>query len=71
MSTCRPTFIDDDDGYLRWVTTHNDGFIVNTYRRPSAAYLRLHRPCDLSNDPGATSKWLPVDRDLHQGVREQ
>ena len=36
-------FVHDDDGYLRWLTTHTGGFIVNTYRNPRPAYLRLQR----------------------------
>jgi hypothetical protein len=36
-------FVDDDDGYLRWLTTNTDGFIVNADRNPTPAYLRLHR----------------------------
>lgn len=36
-------FIHDDAGYLRWIAAHSDGFVLNTYRRPNASYLRLHR----------------------------
>lgn len=36
-------FVDDDRGYLDWVDHHPDGFVVNTARTPSAAYLVLHR----------------------------
>ena len=36
-------FVDDDGGYLRWLTSNTDGFIVNTYRNPKPSYLRLHR----------------------------
>jgi hypothetical protein len=34
---------DDDAGYLAWVQSHPDGLVVNTERRPSPAYLVLHR----------------------------
>lgn len=37
------TFVDDDGGYLRWLTSNIDGFIVNADRKPTPAYLRLHR----------------------------
>jgi len=36
-------FEDDDTGYLAWVQGHPDGFVVNCERRPSPAYLVLHR----------------------------
>ena len=36
-------FIDDDRGYRDWLYDHPDGFVINTGRTPSAAYLMLHR----------------------------
>ncbi len=42
------TFLDDDAGYLNWLTTHPDGFVLNTYRNLTPAYLMLHH---------ATCKW--------------
>ena len=36
-------FVDDDNGYLDWLDHHPDGFVINTGRTPSAAYLMLHR----------------------------
>lgn len=36
-------FVDDDAGYARWLADHPEGFVVNTYRTPSAGYLMLHR----------------------------
>ncbi len=36
-------FEDDDEGYLQWVETNPDGFVLNCERRPSASYLLLHR----------------------------
>jgi hypothetical protein len=30
-------------GYLDWLNHHPDGFVINTGRTPSAAYLMLHR----------------------------
>src|SRR5262249_1696284 len=36
-------FVDDDRGYLDWLAHHPDGFVINTGRTPSAAYLMLHR----------------------------
>lgn len=36
-------FVDDDQGYLGWIATHPAGYVLNTTRSPSAAYLMLHR----------------------------
>jgi hypothetical protein len=36
-------FVDDDAGYLGWLADHPQGFVLNTGRSPSAAYLMLHR----------------------------
>jgi 4-hydroxy-3-methylbut-2-enyl diphosphate reductase IspH len=35
-------FRDDDAGYRRWLDEHPDGFVINTYAKPSARYLKLH-----------------------------
>lgn len=36
-------FVDDDRGYRDWLDHHPDGFVINTGRTPSTAYLMLHR----------------------------
>jgi hypothetical protein len=36
-------FVDDDAGYQDWLAGHSNGFVINTGRTPSAAYLMLHR----------------------------
>jgi hypothetical protein len=36
-------FSDDEDGYLAWLAEHPDGYVLNSYRNPSASYLKLHR----------------------------
>jgi hypothetical protein len=36
-------FVDDDVAYLGWLADHPEGFVLNTGRNPSAAYLMLHR----------------------------
>jgi hypothetical protein len=36
-------FIDDDPGYLAWLSAHPTSFVLNTYRTPTPAYLVLHR----------------------------
>jgi hypothetical protein len=35
-------YVDDDAGYLEWISAHPEGFVLNTYRRPTPAYLMLH-----------------------------
>lgn len=36
-------FVDDDRGYLNWLDQNPDGFVINTGRTSTAAYLILHR----------------------------
>lgn len=36
-------FIDDDPGYLEWLSANPTSFVLNTYRPPTPAYLILHR----------------------------
>lgn len=36
------SFIDDDPGYLAWITAHPDGYVLNCERAPSPRYLMLH-----------------------------
>ena len=36
-------FIEEDEAYLHWIDENQSGFVVNAYRRPSPAYLVLHR----------------------------
>ena len=50
---------DDDGGYLRWLTSHTDGFIVNTYRNPKTSYLRLHRATcpTIQGRPANGARW--------------
>jgi hypothetical protein len=40
---CMRHFVDDDAAYLEWLADHPTGFVINTGRNPSAAYLMLHR----------------------------
>jgi hypothetical protein len=43
--------IDDVAGYLAWVEQNPDGSVLNTYRTPTAGYLKLHRAtCRTIND---------------------
>ena len=36
-------FVDNDPGYVSWIGTNPDGYVLNADRRPRAAYLKLHR----------------------------
>ncbi len=36
-------FVNDDEGYLGWLTENPRGFVVNSHRRPVSTYLKLHR----------------------------
>lgn len=36
-------FTDDDEGYLRWIGAHPDGFVVNIERGERPGYAVLHR----------------------------
>ena len=36
-------FRDDDDGYLAWLATHPDGYVINIARGHSTAQARVHR----------------------------
>lgn len=36
-------FIDDDEGYLRWISGHPDGFVVNIEFGERPGYAVLHR----------------------------
>ena len=33
----------NDQKYFAWLESHGDGFVVNTYSKPSASYMVLHR----------------------------
>lgn len=36
-------FDHDDEGYLRWISAHPAGLVINCYATPSTDYLILHR----------------------------
>lgn len=40
---CMQQFVDDDGGYLDWINSNPQGFVLNTYRRATRAYLMLHQ----------------------------
>jgi hypothetical protein len=50
-------FVDDENGYLRWLEANPDGYVVNSARSPSPNYLVLHRAlCKHINSPNR-SNW--------------
>jgi hypothetical protein len=56
MSSMRQ-FADDDPGYLNWITSYPDRFVLNTYRRstglPDASSRELSdNPCQVKLDEG-------------------
>jgi hypothetical protein len=36
-------FRDDDTGYLAWLSTHPDGYVINIARSHSVTEARVHR----------------------------
>lgn len=36
-------FMNDDQGYLRWLDAHPGGFVLNCDKTPKKTYLVLHR----------------------------
>lgn len=50
-------FDSGDDSYLRWISEHPTGWVINTTRTPSQAYLKLHTATCTSisrvREPGA------------------
>lgn len=36
-------FKDDDAGFVAWIKSNQDGYLLNTYRNPSPKYVVLHR----------------------------
>lgn len=52
-------FVDDDNGYLRWLRENASGFVVNADRPPNPSYLRLHhaRCRTISGEPANGRAW--------------
>lgn len=55
------TFVDDDEGYLAWVGDHPGGYVVNCGRRPTPAYLILHRATCGSIRSDTRANWTTGD----------
>ena len=56
-------FVDDDAGYRRWLGGHPSGFVVNSFRTPTPAYMMLHRSTcvTISGVPARGSRWTTGD----------
>jgi hypothetical protein len=56
-------FEDDDAGYLDWVRQRPDGYVLNSYRKPSANYLPLHRAScwTITGKPARGDRWTTGD----------
>ncbi len=52
-------FIDDDQGYMRWLDDNPHEYVINADRRPNASYMRLHRArCrTISGHPASGRAW--------------
>ncbi|GBE22682.1 hypothetical protein BMS3Bbin01_02058 [bacterium BMS3Bbin01] len=52
-------FARDDEDYLAWVASNQNGYVLNTYRPPAASYAVLHRAtCStISGKPARGKRW--------------
>ena len=52
-------FIDDDQGYRRWLHENPTGFVANADRPPNPSTLRLHRAScrTISGEPARGRAW--------------
>lgn len=52
-------FRDDDHGYLKWVTTHSHGCVINIQRTLNPADARMHRAdcCTINGQPPRGRTW--------------
>jgi hypothetical protein len=65
-------FVDDDPAYLGWAADHPSGYVINTDRNPSAAYLMLHRAnCHTVTGVPAKGSTFTCDYSKVCGSREE
>jgi hypothetical protein len=52
-------FVDDEDGYLTWLSIHSTGYVLNCERNPRATYLVVHRAtcATISGQPARGRNW--------------
>jgi len=55
-------FIDDDNGYLQWITANPEAFVVNCARKPGPTYLKLHRATcrTVTGTPANGQRWTTL-----------
>ena len=53
-------FKDQDREFIAWREMHPGGFVVNTYRNPSASYLKLHRADCRTFRPPFTKNYIKL-----------
>jgi hypothetical protein len=53
-------FVRNDTGYLAWLASHRDGFVVNCHEKPVANYLMLHRATCAWINPPKFKNWTTV-----------
>jgi len=55
-------FMDDDNGYLRWIATNPGGSVLNCDRKPHARYLKLHRAIcrTVTGTPANGERWTAL-----------
>ena len=50
-------FLDNDENYYVWLSTHSDGFVLNTNKGPVRRYMVLHRAsCSAIKSPLMTQQ---------------
>lgn len=54
-------FIEEDEAYLRWIDENPGGLVVNALRRPTPAYLKLHRATCPHISTDKRSNWTGPD----------
>jgi hypothetical protein len=52
-------FMDNNKGYIAWLSEHPDGFVLNCGRPPTPSYLMLHRSTcgTISGTPARGRSW--------------
>jgi hypothetical protein len=54
-------FVNDEEGYLRWLEEHRHGLVVNSHRVPVSSYLFLHRASCASISTANRTNWTTRD----------
>ena len=62
-------FMNDDDGYISWLSAHPDGFVLNCGRPPTPSYLMLHRSTCGTISRASGTNWTVLPEGLRRHVR--